>query len=196
MDALLLSGAELTPGRPCWICRCDCGNIAEVSASNLRRGITGSCGCRVLDGSIRRTHGDKGTQLYEIWKSMKQRCENPSSKSYARYGGRGIKVCDRWHSYEHFKADMGPRPSHRHSIDRIDNNGHYEPENCRWAVLKQQARNRSNNTLALHRGVWKSWAEWADVAVVSPQLLRSRVVVWGWPFDEALTTPPGKRKSP
>lgn len=189
-------GIDRQPGRPYWICKCDCGNVAEVSASNLRSGITGSCGCRLLDGSIRRTHGDKASPVYAVWKAIKQRCENPNNKSFSRYGGRGIRLCDRWRDYAKFKEDMGPRPSPMHSVDRIDNNGHYEPENCRWVLPRQQARNKSSNTVAFHNGEWKSWSEWAESAAVSPQLLRSRVVVWGWPFHEALTTPPGKRKSP
>lgn len=184
------------PGRPYWLCRCDCGNVAEVSAGNLRRGITGSCGCKLLDGSIRRTHGDKDSPLYVIWMAMRQRCQNPRNKSYLRYGGRGIRVCDEWQDYATFKADMGPRPSPHHSIDRIDNNGNYEPANCRWADLTTQARNKSNNSGVRRDGVWKTWSEWAETAAVGPELLRSRVVVWGWPFEEAMTTPPGKRKKP
>ena len=116
--------------------------------------ITGSCGCRLLDGSIRRTHGDRRSPVYVVWMAIKQRCDNPNNKSFGRYGGRGIRLCDRWRDAK-FKEDMGPRPSPMHSIDRIDNNGHYEPRKLPLGVAASANENKSNNTVAFHNGEWK-----------------------------------------
>ncbi len=126
-----------------WECRCDCGATAYVSAANLRRGNTTSCGCRkrsVLGESTTR-HGKYGTRTYRIWKAMRTRCRNPNTKAYKNYGGRGITVCERWDSYENFLADMGEVPDGL-TIDRINNDGNYEPGNCRWATRKEQNMNK------------------------------------------------------
>lgn len=132
-------------GKAQWRCRCDCGTEKVVSGDQLRSGKTASCGCRRNDSGPLASgfkHGGAGTTEYEIWSSMKKRCQNPNCRVYPRYGGRGITVCERWsNSFEAFYEDMGPRPSKRHSIDRINNDGNYEPGNCRWATQKEQAAN-------------------------------------------------------
>lgn len=166
-----------------------------MSRGNLTRGLTQSCGCIRAERSWQKKHGMKGTQTYIVWKHMRMRCRNPNNADWPRYGGRGIKVCDRWNSFNNFLADMGERPPGM-SIERIDVNGDYEPANCCWATMQEQARNKRCNSGVVHDGVWRTWAEWAERGAVSQQLLRSRVVVGRWPFAEALSTPPGKRKSP
>jgi hypothetical protein len=134
-----------------WRCQCDCGAQSRVASGGLTQGRISSCGCwnREINRTLHTKHGHCArrstgeTSEYRSWRHMVERCENPSEKRYASYGGRGIKVCDRWkNNFSAFLADMGQKPSPKHSIDRKDNDLGYEPGNCRWATPKQQAHNR------------------------------------------------------
>jgi hypothetical protein len=130
-----------------WECACDCGERFVTRGSSLRGG-TRSCGCanRAAIRAATLTHGASKTPTYRSWKCMRNRCDSSLAPNYALYGGRGIRICDRWQSFENFLADMGERPAGT-SLDRINPDGDYEPNNCRWATAKQQSRNRRNSRL-------------------------------------------------
>jgi hypothetical protein len=182
-------------GRVVWECRCDCGGVASVAASNLTTGNSTSCGC---------TRGEKHGQAkagrpsaeYRTWRHLVERCCNPSCASFAHYGGRGIKVCDRWrNSFTAFFDDMGPKPTSKHSIDRIDVNGDYAPSNCRWATPKEQARNARSNRVVLVGEEWMPLSAACEQLGLDYFMVHSRLTKYGWSVDEALSTPPRQKRA-
>jgi hypothetical protein len=165
-------------GQRKWLCQCECGTIKAVSTSHLRQGKSKSCGCleKELTSARAKTHGMSGTVEHRTWISMRDRCRNPKAAHYECYGGRGITVCDRWlNSFENFYEDMGSKPSRRHSIDRIDVNGHYEPRNCRWATITEQRRNTRANTIVQYLGQDMCIAEAAELSGISQYTLSMRI---------------------
>lgn len=171
-----------------YLCNCDCGNHATVAAGNLITGNSKTCGMCYLSHLNRGTHRKRQSREYAIWCAMKRRCTNSTVKEYSHYGGRGISVCDRWlNSFENFYADMGDRPSEKHSIDRIDTNGNYEPSNCRWASMKEQQRNRRDNVMLIHQGKCMCVSAWAEELSLPIDALYARLKK-GWSIPKALET--------
>lgn len=173
-----------------WWCSCACGRVSNlIQASNLRSGGTRSCGC--IHRNQGTTHGQAGgkkSKTYNSWRDMKKRCNNPNHRAYADYGGRGIKVCQRWQdSFDNFLEDMGPKPN-GYTLDRIDNDGNYEPGNCRWASARTQANNRRNNILVIAEGVEDTLANHCRRLNLRYSVVKQRIRS-GWPIEKALNTP-------
>lgn len=177
-----------------WLAKCSCGNTATVRGGHLGCGIN-SCGCLrdEMRGRATTTHGAvRGGVIpteYAIWCGLKARCYNPKSPCFARYGGRGIGVCRQWRNdFAKFLADMGPRPSSQHTIDRINNRGNYTPSNCRWATWKEQQNNKSNTRRVKFNGKKLTLSEWADELGVAKGTLYQRRRS-GWSVKRVLTAP-------
>lgn len=166
-----------------WICQCDCGETTTVLSESLRNGKTGSCGCKKFK------HRKTKTRAYRAWTSMKGRCY-PDVKNY---GSRGIKVCDRWlNSFEAFYEDMGDPPD-GFTLDRIDSDGIYSPENCRWATVVTQNRNRKNSRMISYQGKTQCLAAWAEETGIHSDAIAVRLDKCNWSVEKALTTPVRKR---
>lgn len=172
------------------VCLCECGVVKSVKNALLRCGKTESCGCLKMEALQKRVrHGynrqNSRNPEYDAWNNMRARTGNSKASNYEYYGGRGIKVCERWNSFENFISDMGNRPSDKHSLDRIDVNGDYCPENCRWATKKEQARNCRNSVYITCNGETKTLAEWEEITGIRRKTISSRIKS-GRSVEEAL----------
>ena len=187
----VISLAETQNTHARWECVCDCGTIKSIDSHLLRKNITKSCGCLQKELAALRSfkHGDRKIQNtsteYKSWQAMKDRCHNERSRHYKNYGGRGISVCEKWlNSYLNFLQDMGRCPEGM-SLDRIDNNGNYEPHNCRWATQKEQMNNTRRNYIIEYNGVSHTIAEWANIFHIPDGRFRKRIKA-GWTIEEAM----------
>lgn len=178
-----LTAIRYDPGK--WLCRCDCGGSVRVLAANLKKGNSTSCGCKRRESQFK--HGMSGTPQWHAWQAMRQRCENPNDPAYPNYGGRGIKVCDRWQEFKNFVADMGLRPK-GYELDRIDNDGPYSPENCRWVTSKANKHNKRTNTRITWEGETLPVTVWAERLGLHPRTLFNRLHR-GWSLERAMTAP-------
>lgn len=188
----VVGAPESRDGRVYWDCLCDCGTRKSILGDNLRQGYTVSCGCYRDEKVSERqaTHRCSHTKVHNTWLRIKDRCYNKSNRFYKDYGGRGISVCIRWlKSFEDFLADVGEPPSMTHSIERIKNDGNYEPGNVKWATKIEQSNNRRSNRMFTHNGETKSLAQWAQSLGINYSRLYARVVTQGMSFVEAITAP-------
>lgn len=181
-------------------CKCKCGNLVDVPTIYIRRKSKYSCGCSRKtrkDKGVKRVEVKrKGTRLYRIWRNMRRRCNNPNSDYYENYGGRGIKVCDEWDDFLVFRKwalENGYQSTL--SIDRVDNDGNYEPGNCRWATRTQQANNARSNVVLEYKGQSKTLSEWAECLGITYSSIHHRYSR-GWTVEEIVNIPQGKRRKP
>ena len=184
--------ADNKNGRVAWLCVCDCGKETIVSSDKLRQGRTQSCGCLSVELTVARStkHGMSHTRLFKIWTAMLERCEYTKSINYQNYGGRGVTVCPEWReSFETFRDwSLANGYAHNMSIDRLDVNGNYCPENCRWATRKEQANNKRNSRLIACNGEEHTLAQWGEKTGLSVSVIHQRLKR-GWSTEKALTTP-------
>lgn len=167
-----------------WICQCDCGNIKSINTSELGGNRTKSCGClkrEILKKQQETTHGETNTRLYSIWRAMKKRCYQPTSAGYKNYGGRGIVVCDDWVcSYENFR-DWALKNGYKENLtlDRLNNDGNYEPSNCRFSTYIQQANNKRTNRVLTYKNVQLTEAQWCVLTNVPKTTFRRKINKFG-----------------
>lgn len=176
-----------------YLCSCSCGNEITVRGCSLRSGNTTSCGCvhKAMVGKLNLKHGMKDSREYSSWQMMNDRCFNPNSTSWDRYGGRGINVCKEWGEFSRFYEDMGPRPE-GHTLERIDNSLGYSPDNCRWATISEQNRNTRRTRLVNIDGVTKCVTDWCADFGVNKRTVLNRINRGGWSVEKALSMPPRK----
>lgn len=173
-----------------WECQCECGTIKEVWAGDLRTGKqVKSCGCLQKAAAIKRNtiHGKRHTDEYKIFYNIKNRCNNPNTQDYKYYGGRGVEL--KFNSFEEFLSEIGPRPSKKHSVGRIRNDGHYEPGNVRWETMTMQTNNASSNYKITFNNKTQGLNEWARELGFKRESLSSRLKRYGWSVECSLTTP-------
>lgn len=181
----VISQAENRRRSTVWLCVCDCGTSKEIRAPQLKNGETQSCGCRHRE--LVTIHGCHNHELYATWMKMRARCERQNDRQFSNYGGRGIKICQRWSDFDTFVRDMGPRPVGM-EVDRRDNDGDYTPENFRWATRTTQQRNTRKNRLLTVRGETRCLAAWSDIADINSGTIGERLRL-GWSAEDAVFKP-------
>jgi ribosomal protein S16 len=188
-------GGMNAAGRCTWRCLCDCGTEALVAGGQLRAGLVKSCGCLMREQTRAMTkHGMHRSPEYRTWAAIIQRCHNPKSSAHEFYGGRGISVCGAWRrSFVAFYADIGPKPSRAHTLERVRNDGDYEPGNVRWATMHEQARNRRDNRKVEVLGLIMPLCDWAEVTGLRPGCMTSRLRA-GWSPERAVLTLPKNQR--
>lgn len=170
-----------------YVCQCDCGEVFSAFQANLLSGNTTSCGC------ARVKHGMSGTKVYSVWRQMRQRCENPNDAAYQNYGGRGIKVDDRWQSFDMFFDDMGS-PPRGWTLDRVNNDGPYSKANCKWSSWNEQASNRRSNRVLKAFGRVQTIQQWATEYNLPLSTLKNRIDQAHLEIEAALTMPIARNK--
>lgn len=189
------SKGDTVCGKVKWNCVCDCGASSMVDGGSLGRGVSTSCGCQRDEETARRNfkhgvttgcHTAQPPRTYNCWRNMKARCQNPKNHKYPIYGGRGISVCEKWQTFAGFFEDMGECPP-KHSIDRINNDGNYEPGNCRWAGVEQQMSNQSTNNNLFFDGRTMTIAQWSRETGIASTTILQRISRSGWSVERALT---------
>jgi hypothetical protein len=195
LDSIILnenSSTQIKFVKRIGVFQCSCGNKFKAAIVHIRNGNVKSCGC-LRDTKIKqqglknKTHGLRSHPLYPIWVAMIRRCEKTKDINYHRYGKRGIKVCERWHDINNFIEDMYPTYSHKLQIDRTNNNGNYEPSNCKWITRKENANNTRRSKYIEYKGIIKTMSEWADYLSIPYYVFANRVSAWD--LDRAFITP-------
>ena len=182
-------------GRTMWLCKCKCGNYHKACTKYLLNGQTTSCGCRrkqILADTTKKntTHGLSNSEIYHRWSGMKSRCYNPNDNEYQNYGGRGIAICEEWKDFINFyNWAINNGYSENLTIDRINVNGNYEPDNCRWTDYKIQGNNTRRNHYLTYDGTTKTMSQWADILGMSYYTLRARINQYHWSVERAFETP-------
>lgn len=171
-----------------WLCRCDCGNTVNVRRASLTGGLTVSCKCLQREHHPKK-HGMSKEKVFTTWCKMRSRCERRSDASFKDYGGRGIRVCNRWRVFKNFFEDMGHPPTPDHTIERINNNGPYSPNNCRWATMDEQRLNTRKTIKITVEGVTKCLAEWSRIYEINYGTLLYRIMHRGLKPPELFSPP-------
>ncbi len=179
---------------PYYQCRCDCGKEKCIAIYDIINGHTKSCGCLAIESKLvaKLIHGEgkrgRFTKEFRAWTNIRQRCYNQNNRAYKNYGGRGIRVCDRWMvSFENFLNDVGRAPSNDHSLDRINNNGDYEDGNCKWSTRKEQNNNTRQNLMIEYKGEIKTCAQWCTVLNLNYNRIRQRIQKFNYSPEKAFT---------
>lgn len=188
LKVLGFAGSDLS-NHKAWFCKCKCGNVVKSQAGLMKAGRIVSCGCfhneRRIEVNLKHGFSKRKNKTYSIWKGMRARCNNANNPAFHRYGGRGIKVCERWNDFENFLEDMGEKPD-GFTIDRIDNNGNYCPENCRWATRIEQANNTRNNVFIEYDNQKLSTRQWDRELGLCLGTTWQRIFTLGWTIEKAI----------